>query len=532
MRNILRPNISILQTSAGLRGALASYAAMTGLCVGLVAGCWDAEAGHCGNDDWDKDKEECDDGFNNKPEDMAMPGDCTDSCKRIPLCGNSMVEGDEGCDEGPDGGATCTADCMLIPQCGNGKIEGEEKCDDGNPDIDSIDGDPINLPPGDALHGDCTTECKVAQCGDNVENKTEECDGGNTTPGDGCSASCKLEECGNGVIDPNEDCDDSKNGNNDDGCNDKCELPFCGDGFPQISLGEQCDLGDLNDNAGLCTLKCQTSCGDDEIQSNEECDNGDANGPGKACKANCTLNVCGDGDIGPGEACDDENDVEEDACPSGLEGQCKADADCRDGFLRSGVEECDDGNDIQNDNCSNNCWKPRYVFITSAFYSGDMKGVEGADAKCQTLADEVPLSGTYKAWLTSGDAMTAPAQRFKSTEFKGWYRMPTDPPTLVAQGWSDLTSLNEDKLTYLRSAIHFDENKADVGDGSVWTNTTQDGEQDPENLHCDNWSSNMGGGAEGRTGRAQLLTLNQDWTAEKSTPCNNGSRLYCFQVSD
>jgi cysteine-rich repeat protein len=51
----------------------------------------------------------------------------------------------------------------------------------------------------------------------------------------------------------------------------------------------------------------------------------------------CQQNVCGDGDKGPGEACDDGNQSNEDACTN----VCKL-ATCGDGF-KQGAEQCDLG---------------------------------------------------------------------------------------------------------------------------------------------------------------------------------------------
>ena len=55
---------------------------------------------------------------------------------------------------------------------------------------------------------------------------------------------------------------------------------------------------------------------------------------------------CGDGVADPsnGEACDDGNTVNTDACLN----SCKA-ARCGDAVVRTGVEECDDGNAVQTD---------------------------------------------------------------------------------------------------------------------------------------------------------------------------------------
>jgi len=128
---------------------------------------------------------------------------------------------------------------------------------------------------------------------------------------------------------------------------------------------------------------CKTaSCGDGLVQENvEQCDDGANNGAGKACKADCSQNVCGDGDKGPGEACDDGNQSNDDACTN----VCKL-ATCGDGFKQPGEgcdlgannsntglctlacnlpacgdtfvqpgEQCDDGNQSNTDTCLTTC---------------------------------------------------------------------------------------------------------------------------------------------------------------------------------
>lgn len=50
----------------------------------------------------------------------------------------------------------------------------------------------------------------------------------------------------------------------------------CGDGYVQLSLGETCDLGPANANAGECTSTCAAAvCGDGPVfAGHEECDDG------------------------------------------------------------------------------------------------------------------------------------------------------------------------------------------------------------------------------------------------------------------
>ena len=77
-------------------------------------------------------------------------------------------------------------------------------------------------------------------CGDGIMEGTEECDDGNTMPGDGCNEFCMFEGpiCGDGIVEPPEACDPP------DGitCDDQCGNIECGDGIVQPP--EQCDPPD------------------------------------------------------------------------------------------------------------------------------------------------------------------------------------------------------------------------------------------------------------------------------------------------
>jgi len=104
-------------------------------------------------------------------------------------------------------------------------------------------------------------------------------------------------------------------------------------------------------------------CGDGEVGDGEECDDGNDDEQ-DACLSDCRRASCGDGHLRldlpaeeGGEECDDGNDDEQDACLS----SCRA-ATCGDGALRAdldprdvGYEECDDGNAAPGDGCSEQC---------------------------------------------------------------------------------------------------------------------------------------------------------------------------------
>ncbi|MEM9456628.1 MAG: DUF4215 domain-containing protein [Myxococcota bacterium] len=154
---------------------------------------------------------------------------------------------------------------------------------------------------------------------------------------------------------------------------DDCEL---GSRDCPCEVDEDCDQGSVC-SSGSCVQPID-SCGDGVPDDDEECDHGTANADGGMCKADCTRQVCGDGFVGPAEACDDGNDDDDDACAS----HCAVPT-CGDGELQDG-EECDDGNDDDHDGCLTTCLEAR---------CGDgivHEGVEQCDDANTNDVDECP----------------------------------------------------------------------------------------------------------------------------------------------
>ncbi len=90
-------------------------------------------------------------------------------------------------------------------------------------------------------------------------------------------------------------------------------------------------------------------CGNGNLDPGEDCDDGN-NVDGDGCKADCTLPmICGDGFTQPGEECDDGNNDDGDGCRS----NCTTEV-CGDGLLDP-PEECDDGNNDDGDGCASDC---------------------------------------------------------------------------------------------------------------------------------------------------------------------------------
>lgn len=129
-----------------------------------------------------------------------------------PVCGNSILEPGESCDDGNTmNGDGCTMRCLREAFCGDGHVDMGEVCDDGN------------NASGDRCRSDCLSD---ETCGNGLRDIAvgEICDDGNRTSGDGCSADChSLEGCGNGTVDMGEECDDS-NTMPWDGCGADCRV--------------------------------------------------------------------------------------------------------------------------------------------------------------------------------------------------------------------------------------------------------------------------------------------------------------------
>lgn len=368
----------------------------------IQEGAEDCDDGNNLNDDicvGDCTNFECGDGFVG-PGEACDDGDideisCTNSCA-LPSCGDATLQEGEQCDDGNDDDTDKCISTCLNATCGDSFVGPGEQCDDAN----QVDSDAC-IACKDATCGDgvvyvgvemcddgnlintdaCVGECALATCGDWLTQVgVEQCDDGNQVNGDGCSSTCEHEECGNGIKQEGEACDDG-NVEDGDGCSAVCAFETCGDGIKQgdedcddkndintdACVGcinatchdgvtwnghEECDDGDFDDDDS-CVDDCKVaSCGDGHVWVGaEECDDGDGNANTEACKVDCTHNICGDGFQGPGEECDDGNDVDADPCKN----DCTENF-CGDGIVDSTTEGCDDGNFDDDDGCSNDCW--------------------------------------------------------------------------------------------------------------------------------------------------------------------------------
>ncbi len=288
--------------------------------------------------------EVCDDGKNDGTYGGCMPG----CMMRGPSCGDALVQKpQEACDDGVNlatyGGLAqlCSPGCRWAPHCGDGIVSNGEACDEGGANGSG--------------YGHCSDGCTLGpRCGDGIINGSDSCDDGinNGATSSNCAADCSR-KCGNGKVDPGEQCD-NRSVNNTGGygkCNADCSQgPFCGDGFKNGS--EVCDDAKNDGSYGTCKMDCSLAdyCGDGKINAaHETCDLGPKNNVYSYGKGLCTNRCspapyCGDKAVDGAfaEVCDDGTN-------SGKPGSCTPDCKafvalqtCGDGKVQS-PEQCDDG---------------------------------------------------------------------------------------------------------------------------------------------------------------------------------------------
>lgn len=287
----------------------------------------------------------------------CVEGDCP--IVPLPVCGNTLEEEGEECDDGnlttetcnygEEACTVCAADCTLqagevIGYCGDGVTQDEhEGCDDGNTVTEVCD---YGLTECGVCAADCTKQLgETSYCGDSIVNDFEECDDGNDSNADFCLNFCVINVCGDGFdggIIQNEECDD-ENLDVGDGCDNLCRVEECGNG--RTDANEDCDDGNT---------------------TTEACDYGEVGC--QVCAADCTdqagaTSFCGDAttDAANGEGCDDGNTTTE-TCVYGEESCTVCAADCTNqdgqvvGYCGDGVTDAGNGEQCDGEGyCKNDC---------------------------------------------------------------------------------------------------------------------------------------------------------------------------------
>jgi cysteine-rich repeat protein len=460
------------------------------------------------------DAEECDEGGNNGDDKS-----CTSACKNN-VCGDGLVGPGEACDDANMNDMDdCTNACKVAKICGDGIVAATEECDDGNmvdedactnnctaakcgdQFIQPVNGETCDNGPQNSDNGDCTSSCLEGLCGDgllhNIGAGLEECDNGpDNGPGQSClpaasSTSLRRRRPGPGRglrrrqpharrrlqpdlqarglrqqhRRPGEQCDDGKNGNNADTCTDAAPSPPAA-----TATCSSTSASSATPARTTATTAPAPSTARRQVRRRPAVGRQGAvrrrrqQRQHQGLHRQLHLQVCGDGFVGPGEACDDGNKIDNDMCTNA----CKPPAvrrrhrpgrravrprrnnsntgTCTLACLnakpaatassRSAGEECDDGNASNTDACvarpartpsaaTPSC-APASSSATTATSSattaatptapspssssspapptnGNLGGLGGGDGKCQTLANAAKLGGTFKAWISNNN---------------------------------------------------------------------------------------------------------------------------------
>jgi len=278
-------------------------------------------------------------------------------------------------------------------------------------------------------------------------------------------------------------------------------------------------------------------CGDGILGPGEACDGGwAANLEDAACLPDCTLATCGDGHVQAGKEECDLGAGNSNAYGGCTPVTCLWGPRCGDGVISPGHELCDPGAPVEPGDqiaaCTPTCrFDGRIVFISSQAYTGDLGGISGADLKCQALAKgfDPERAHTYRAWLSDG--VSAPATTFEHGA------MFSATPYVLRNGTKLAASFEDLVQNGPTVGIAISDTYEVLVNWNVWTHTTHEGKAVPDANHCDQWTSDsfkakaMVGWNKPPEGSPDLKTWAEErwWTRYVEKSCKYPQRLYCFE---
>lgn len=295
------------------------------------------------------------------------------------------------------------------------------------------------------------------------------------------------------------------------------------------------------DSDAMDTTAAGPECGNGALNDGEECDDGlDGNADTRFCKADCTLNVCGDGKLFVGWELCDEGAGNSDEYGSLCGEDCAPGARCGDHKLQPEFETCDLGlenggrkGDDQGILCDTSCKAQQLRgFVTKESFTGAMGGLFGADLKCQAAAKFAGLAEPerFHAYLSTTDVDAK--DRFQNVVASFPYVLVTG--TKFANNFAALIEAGP-----LGEGIMVTEHGGTLYKEYVATNTAPGGLRFSPDQHCQGWTS-AGPAFAGRTGfsavpigspDAMAWKTGQWWTGVFHWQCDKSVfHLYCLEI--
>ena len=180
---------------------------------------------------------------------------------------------------------------------------------------------------------------------------------------------------------------------------------------------------------------------------------------------------------------------------------------CNDGDLSGsfGFENCNDD----------------YVrmFITSQTWTGNLGGISGADAKCQTAASNAGHTGTFRAWIS--DSSAGPGSDYYYYKHDGPYVNYNDQMIAI-----DFNRLTDTLSTDLYTPPNVTELATTQASTYAWTHVYFDGQADASQHSCNGFTS-ASSSDRGMTG--QPTSTSSSWTRFGTQYCDNAYPIYCLE---
>lgn len=314
--------------------------------------------------------------------------------------------------------------------------------------------------------------------------------------------------CGNGVVDGGETCD----GTDDDACpglcaaDCTCPAPACGNNVTEGA--EACDGTDDEDCPGLCQVDC--TCG---TPPPDVCCQFATSCTGGTTASTCTAQLGTPGTAG--EFCGNSGECSAtDAFPAGC-CQYASPLECQMPISQLDCEG-NSGTYVQGTICSETgeCIAPKIVFATSTTHDGNLGGLSGADAICQSRAASQSIAGTFRAWLST-PTTSADARLTHSTTP---YILRNS--AVVAADWDDLTDGT------LNWPINLTETLVVLPAASAWSASTASGSYASTAGSCMDWTSNFGAN---NAVFGDVQSTSATWTIQSFGACSQARHLYCIQ---